>query len=140
MLEVYKRANGQCESRLSPNCRRAPNSGHHRRLRKQQGKNTLENLMAVCSPCHQFIHRHPFDSYALGHLVHSWDDPGDILVITPADDYARHCPNGHEMTEETVYHSGDGSTRCRPCTRFKRSGTGEMPVPEYPYNPCGEVQ
>lgn len=53
---------------------------HHRRLRSQGGKHTPENLLLVCSGCHDGIHMNPADSYLRGLLVRSYLDPADIAV------------------------------------------------------------
>lgn len=42
---------------------------HHRRLRSQGGGNEPENLLAVCAPCHDHIHRNPAESYERGWLL-----------------------------------------------------------------------
>lgn len=51
---------------------------HHRLQRSLRGKNNLGNLMALHRRCHNTIHE--ANSYGLGHLVHSWDDPVNVPV------------------------------------------------------------
>lgn len=73
-------------------CRRCPATAtdvHHRRPKQMGGtKNQeiafgLDNLVALCRECHSHIHRNPAQSYKLGWLVHSWDDPSLIPVPVP---------------------------------------------------------
>ena len=54
-------------------CRQQAAHVHHRKLRKQGGTNTLENLVPLCLRCHNVIHEHPETSYAEGWLIHAWD-------------------------------------------------------------------
>jgi 5-methylcytosine-specific restriction endonuclease McrA len=42
---------------------------HHKLRRSQGGQNTMENVIMVCRPCHQWIHAHPCQAYELGLLV-----------------------------------------------------------------------
>lgn len=46
---------------------------HHRKLRRH-GDHRAVNLCAVCGEAHRDIHAHPHWAYAVGLLVHSWDD------------------------------------------------------------------
>ena len=41
--------------------------------------------MLVTPQQHDWIHRNPAEAYAIGWLVHSWDDPADVPIsIDPA--------------------------------------------------------
>ena len=58
---------------------------HHRRLRSQGGTDEPSNIMLVTPQQHDWIHRNPAEAYAIGWLVHSWDDPADVPIsIDPA--------------------------------------------------------
>jgi 5-methylcytosine-specific restriction endonuclease McrA len=75
---VLERANGVCEA-----CRFSSGGRlelHHRKMRSQGGKHTVENLIHVHSECHNVIHGQPDISYRLGLLVRSWLDPADVPV------------------------------------------------------------
>ena len=50
---------------------------HHRKLRRH-GDERPVNLMRVCADCHQEIHANPAESYEMGWMVHSWDDPAEV--------------------------------------------------------------
>lgn len=67
---VYARCNGRCEH---PGCNARATLLHHRKRRSQGGSHSAENLMALCTESHQWVHDHPAESYAAGWLVHSWD-------------------------------------------------------------------
>lgn len=59
------------------------NDVHHRKLKGMGGSQKLDypaNLISLCRTCHSWIHAHPSESYKLGYLVHSWDDPEDIPI------------------------------------------------------------
>ena len=45
---------------------------HHRKLRRH-GDHTAENLAALCTAGHRWVHDHPAVSYAHGLLLKSWD-------------------------------------------------------------------
>lgn len=51
----------RCQGRIDP---------HHALMRSQGGKDTLEDLIAVCRAHHDWIHNHPARSYELGLLRH----------------------------------------------------------------------
>lgn len=65
------RVNGLCEAD-SPVCPGRPHRGdqaHHRRLRSQGGTDDPTNLLWVCTLAHDYIHRHPAESYDRGWLL-----------------------------------------------------------------------
>lgn len=51
----------RCAGRIDP---------HHALMRSQGGKDTLDDLIAVCRAHHDHIHANPAQSYALGLLRH----------------------------------------------------------------------
>lgn len=57
---------------------------HHRKLRSQGGKNTLENLVLAhgsgTTGCHGWMHHERHDSAAQGYIVRPWQDPADVPV------------------------------------------------------------
>jgi len=75
-LQVRMRSNLLCEACAAA---RAVHI-HHRKLRRF-GDHSLINLLHVCSECHNSIHANPTDSYGRGLLVHSYDDPADVMVV-----------------------------------------------------------
>jgi len=52
---------------------------HHRKLRRHGDERDV-NKLDVCAPCHESVHKNVARSYALGWLVHSWDDPAQVEV------------------------------------------------------------
>ena len=78
--EIFERDDWKCVR-----CLRAANDVHHRKLRGMGGSellNTPDNLISVCRKCHSWMHSHPADSYNSGYLVHSWDNPEHIFILT----------------------------------------------------------
>src|SRR5699024_2186949 len=57
---VRYRADNMCEV-MNPDagCTGRHEETHHRKMRSQQGKHTMENCVAACNACHGYIHRHP---------------------------------------------------------------------------------
>lgn len=80
---VRKRSGGLCEGRIKSVCRGKASHVHHRKIRSQQGDNSLENLLHLCMPCHTWVHQFPTVSYKLGMLVRSTGDPASIPVVQP---------------------------------------------------------
>lgn len=66
---------------------REPVAVHHRKLRKHGGADSLSNLIALCSPCHNIapnsVHQNPKASYEAGYLVPSWAEPEEWSVVLP---------------------------------------------------------
>lgn len=78
---VMDRASHVCEAQLDLVCTLWPEeTPHHRKRRSQGGPNTMENLLAVCRPCHTYIHSHVAWSYGHGLLIRR-NDP--ILRYVP---------------------------------------------------------
>lgn len=75
---VLERAAGYCERcgkfEVSP-------ALHHRKLRSQGGEDAVENLVAICHPCHNMstdaVHMNPAKAKVQGYIVPSWADPSD---------------------------------------------------------------
>jgi hypothetical protein len=79
---LYERCKGYCEK-----CGGALPEGwaaHHRKLRSQGGKDTLDNVVALHHECHNLgtksVHLNPKQSYEDGFMVHSWDKPLETPV------------------------------------------------------------
>lgn len=65
---VILRSGGFCEARTSA-CSGFAEHVHHRAGRVGRDVNTPEMLLHVCFRCHEYLHRHPLESYAQGWLV-----------------------------------------------------------------------
>ena len=73
---VYERAHGLCEAcpRLHDGpIRRAVDT--HEPLSRARGGDPYdpEQCIAICRPCHTWVHAHPEAATELGLLVHSWE-------------------------------------------------------------------
>jgi 5-methylcytosine-specific restriction endonuclease McrA len=55
--DVLSRADHRCEADLDGVCTIRAEQAHHLRLRSQGGADDAGNLLAVCAPCHGYIHR-----------------------------------------------------------------------------------
>lgn len=75
---VKARSGGVCEL-----CRDAPATHmHHRRLRSQGGRDTVENLAHLCNICHNVtIHGNPDWAKRHGWIVSSWAAPEDVAPL-----------------------------------------------------------
>ena len=72
--QVLARDQGCRALRLVPEIRCfGPIDPHHVLRRSQGGKDTVENLIAVCRAHHDWIHQHPAKSYSLDLLRRSGD-------------------------------------------------------------------
>ena len=49
-----------------PICGRSATEIHHRRLRSQGGKDTVDNLVCLCLKCHRWAHDHPKEACEKG--------------------------------------------------------------------------
>lgn len=76
---VFLRAGGRCDccgAPLDPDTWDA----HHRKLRKQGGEDSLENLVALRHDHHMLVHAHRADAGARGLIVPPWEDPALVPV------------------------------------------------------------
>lgn len=67
---VLDRAHGRCEARLE-GCTGTAVEVHHVRMRSRGGQDVPSNAVAVCWPCHRYLHTHPEEAEGLGLLVAS---------------------------------------------------------------------
>lgn len=75
---VFERSGGSCEAR-TPDCRGVSDQVHHRKGRDGDLVDDIDYLLAACWACHNYIHRHPAESYERG-----W-----MIKRLSADDYVR---------------------------------------------------
>jgi hypothetical protein len=59
-------------------------AAHHRKLKSQGGKDHIQNLVALCHPCHNLgthaIHLNPKQAVAGGWIVPVWADPAHTPI------------------------------------------------------------
>lgn len=58
---------------LTAGCTFTATEAHHRKLRSQGGSNDPVNGLAVCAPCHRYIHDHPQEAYERGWMLRASD-------------------------------------------------------------------
>ena len=63
---VTARSGGLCEW---PSCPNPATDLHHKQMRSQGGKHTVDNLAHLCRGCHDRIHANPAQSYEAGWLI-----------------------------------------------------------------------
>lgn len=67
--QVRRRARGKCEAHCTKACTEMIRHFHHRLIRAQGGKGTLNNCLGVCQSCHDHIHANPVESYLRGWMI-----------------------------------------------------------------------
>ena len=77
---------------------------HHRVSAGVGGKWRPANILHLCRDCHMWITDHPKESYQLGLMVHSTNDPENVLV--------------HRLTGDAVFLSDHLSP---PCNRKRKN-------------------
>lgn len=65
---VMHRALGMCEVQVVPGCRQGEPEWHHRQSRRADDHRP-SNGLAVCRPCHNWLHAHPREAVAHGWIV-----------------------------------------------------------------------
>jgi hypothetical protein len=63
---VLARADGRCEASAALDCTGRCEQVHHLAGRTGPDPHRLENLLAVCDPCHRWIGENPAHAMALG--------------------------------------------------------------------------
>ena len=58
---------------------------HHRKLRSQGGDDSPVNVIGVPDSLHQWIHENPAKAHDLGLIVHSYQDPAEVMVTIPEE-------------------------------------------------------
>lgn len=79
-FSLWVRSGGRCEFCRDPI--RDSAEVHHRRLRSQGGGHDEGNLVLVHPRCHRWAHSNPAAARDLGWLVHGWEEPTSIRVVT----------------------------------------------------------
>ena len=83
-LAYYLLRHGACEA-VTGVCTGRSHEVHHRLMKSQGGHRTdYRNLLAVCWPCHRWIHAHPAESYDKGWLLHRYSE-GAIMQYSDSD-------------------------------------------------------
>ena len=60
---------GVCEVKVPGVCTGRAQHKHHMILRSQGGTNHPANLLPVCLPCHDYIHKHPEEAKEHGWII-----------------------------------------------------------------------
>ncbi len=68
---VFDRAGGNCEARFALRCRGMGGQAHHVLRRSQGGRDIPEDMIWVCSTCHDAIHANPVEAFEKGLLRHA---------------------------------------------------------------------
>jgi len=70
-LAVFDRDRGECVALCSPRCTGRAEHAHHMLRRSQGGRDEADNLVSLCSGCHDFVHANPAWAYEAGFLRRS---------------------------------------------------------------------
>lgn len=91
-LALWARCRDLCEWCGDP--LRGEMARHHRQ-RRQLGHDRLSNLVALHTDCHRYVHAHPAEARATGHIVSAYeDDPAAVVIYLPRQ------PAGVLLTDE----------------------------------------
>ena len=75
-LAVWERSGGACEGMVAPFCNRRCEQVHHKAGRVGPDPHRLDNLIGLCSFCHEWAHRFPQQAIEAGVSVSrlkAWD-------------------------------------------------------------------
>lgn len=67
---IRTRCADRCEAMATVRCTGRYEQAHHRAGRGGSDPHRPDNLLAVCAPCHAWIHAHPADAFK-----HGWSRP-----------------------------------------------------------------
>lgn len=70
---VLDRNKGRCEAAVTGVCTRRAEHVHHIKLRSRGGDDDPSNLLAVCFPCHDEIHKRPAWATEQGFMRSAWE-------------------------------------------------------------------
>ena len=59
-------------------CGRPSQHCHHRKLRSAGGDHSFDNLVPLCWPCHDLVHRYPAYAREAGLIVLRHENPSDV--------------------------------------------------------------
>jgi hypothetical protein len=83
--KVTERSGGLCEGRVVLQCETTAQRAtekHHVVMRSRGGSDYAENLLDLCSACHQWVTTHPKDAAIKGLVKHSWEaDPRHLKPV-----------------------------------------------------------
>ena len=75
---------GACVARVRCDGRHSGLKWHHRRPVEHHGPSVVENGLALCPPCHHWVHnQYPAQATANGWLVGKRGDPARVPVLLP---------------------------------------------------------
>lgn len=78
---VQARAGGMCEALIPGVCTTRVEQLHHRRMRSQGGRHTVQNLAGICEPCHSWVHSHPLVARENGWIVSAYNTPDTAPML-----------------------------------------------------------
>jgi len=61
-------------------CGEAGSHAHHRKLRSQGGRDTFSNMIYLCAPCHETVHRERVEARDAGWIVHPQMNPAHVPI------------------------------------------------------------
>ena len=100
--QLANRAQGYCEK-----CEQWTGdqfAAHHRKLKSQGGKDHIQNLVALCHPCHNLgthaVHLNPQKAVDRGWIVPTWADPATTPICTDANQTLQLKENGTKLQGE----------------------------------------